>query len=153
VAAVAAQQAGSSANEALALRTESAQIQAAASDQWAYYQAKGIKAAVAEASAGTWRALGKTPPPELEATAKRDIAQQAAIQAAARKLEGERDAREHESVALMSRHERFASAVTFFQVSIALGAMAALTKIRPLWWASIALGLAGAAMFALPLLR
>src|SRR5262249_28811209 len=60
IAALAAEQAGGTANEALALRTEAAQLQAQASDQWAYYQAKGIKAEVREATANVWRAAGKS---------------------------------------------------------------------------------------------
>ena len=42
-AAVAALQAGSTVNEALVLKTESTRLQAQASDQWTYYQAKGLK--------------------------------------------------------------------------------------------------------------
>src|SRR5215831_4231689 len=79
LAAVAAEQAGGTANDALALRTEAAQMQAAASDQWAYYQAKGIKAAVEQAEASTWRALGKTPGPEFEAAAQKYAGEQAEI--------------------------------------------------------------------------
>lgn len=44
--------AGGTINEALALKTEATQKQAQASDQWAYYQAKGIKATVLEAQKG-----------------------------------------------------------------------------------------------------
>src|SRR5690242_16084313 len=39
IAAIAALNAGSTANEALVLKTEATQLQAQASDQWAYYQA------------------------------------------------------------------------------------------------------------------
>ncbi len=46
IAAVAALRAGGTANEALMLQTEATRLQAEASDQWAYYQAKGIKSAV-----------------------------------------------------------------------------------------------------------
>src|SRR5437667_12672950 len=42
VAAIAALKAGSTANEALVLKTEAARLQAEASDQWANYQAKGM---------------------------------------------------------------------------------------------------------------
>src|SRR3989442_131860 len=61
IAAIAALQAGSTANEALVLKTEAARLQAEASDQWAYYQAKGIKLAVAQATEAPWRAHGKRP--------------------------------------------------------------------------------------------
>src|SRR5438132_13946082 len=64
--AVAALRAGGTVNEALVLKTEAGRLQAEASDQWAYYQAKGIKANVQEAVLATWIASGKTPPPPLE---------------------------------------------------------------------------------------
>ena len=50
LASVAALRAGDTANEALALKAEAGRLQAEASDQWAFYQAKGVKAAVQEAS-------------------------------------------------------------------------------------------------------
>src|SRR5450756_2527021 len=64
LAAIAALKAGATVNEALVLKTEAARLQAEASDQWAYYQAKGIKAAVAEASRTAWLAIAKEPPAE-----------------------------------------------------------------------------------------
>jgi len=153
LAAVAAQQAGGTANEALALRTEATQLQAAASDQWAYYQAKGIKAAVQDAEANAWRAMGKTPPPEIVAKGQRYAQEQDEIQKEARKMEKERDATVEESKRLMLRHEFFAYAVALFQVAIALGAVTALTRIRWLWFGSLLLGLAGAVLFVLPRMR
>src|SRR5213078_4676625 len=62
--AVAALRAGGTANEALVLKTEAARLQSEASDQWAYYQAKGIKSSVQETSRMLWTVAGKTPPPE-----------------------------------------------------------------------------------------
>src|SRR5262245_29390699 len=66
LAAVASLWAGSTINEALVLKAEVTRIQAEVSDQWAYYQAKGIKAAVEKATQNAWLAQAKTPPPELE---------------------------------------------------------------------------------------
>src|ERR1700693_4816473 len=71
LAAIAALRAGATVNEALVLKTEAARLQAEASDQWAYYQAKGIKAAVAEAAASAYRAIAKEPPPEFGEKEKR----------------------------------------------------------------------------------
>src|SRR5512137_1521243 len=65
LAALASLRAGATVNEALALKTEATRLQAEASDQWAYYQAKGLKAAVAEAAAAAYSAAGKEPPAEL----------------------------------------------------------------------------------------
>jgi hypothetical protein len=62
LAAIASLEAGATVNEALVLKTESTRLQAQASDQWAYYQAKGIKADVMQASASAFTAVGKAPP-------------------------------------------------------------------------------------------
>src|SRR6202171_2827686 len=59
LAAVASLKAGSTVNEALVLKTDATRLQAQASDQWAYYQAKGIKSAVAQSAINTWAAAGK----------------------------------------------------------------------------------------------
>src|SRR5437773_917763 len=51
IAAVAAMQAGALVNEALIEQSQGVQFQAQASDQWAYYQAKGIKGNTAQQTA------------------------------------------------------------------------------------------------------
>lgn len=152
VAAVASLRAGDTVNEALALKADATRLQAQASDQWSYYQAKGIKGAVARASAVTWRAAGRPVPADLEETANRYETEQKEIQAEAKKLEGERDAKEHEAAALLQQHRHFAAAVAFFQVAIALGAVAALTRMRLVWYGSLALGTAGMVAFLMPML-
>jgi hypothetical protein len=70
IAAIAALKAGSTANEALVLKTEATRLQAKASDQWTYYQAKGIKLAVAQGTEASWQAAGKRPPEDLIARPK-----------------------------------------------------------------------------------
>src|SRR5438034_1169943 len=82
-AAVASLEAGATVNEALVLKTEATRLQAQASDQWAYYQAKGIKLAIQEASAESWRAAGKPAPPSFAARVRQYAAEQAAVRAAA----------------------------------------------------------------------
>ncbi|OLD01892.1 MAG: hypothetical protein AUI99_06605 [Gemmatimonadetes bacterium 13_1_40CM_3_69_22] len=148
VAAIAALKAGSTANEALVLKTEATRLQAEASDQWAYYQAKGIKLAVAQATEAPWRSLGKRAPADLLEKERRYAAEQDEIKAKAEALERERDARSHEADHLLHEHHGFANAVALFQVAIALGALAALTRSRAVWWASLSLGAVGFAFFA-----
>ena len=114
LAAVSALFAGHDANEAM-------MEQIHASDQWAYYQAKGIKSAIAE----------------LQLSQAGDEATKAA---AREKIEGykreqgeiKEKAEENEKAAakLLQRHEGLASAVTLFQVSIALTAIAVLSRKR-----------------------
>ena len=152
VAAVAALRAGDTVNEALALKTDAAQLQGQASDQWAYYQAKGIKAAIASATAASYKAAGKTVPAETEAAAARYVREQGEIQLKAREIEKERDAKGHDAIGLLERHHRYANAVALFQVAIALGAVSALTRMRLVWFGSLALGAAGLGFFLWPLL-
>ena len=98
LAAIAALRAGATVNEALLLKTEATRLQAEASDQWAYYQAKGVKAAVAEASKSAWIALAKEPPAEFASTEKRYKFEQEEIAKKAREKEKERDAKSEEAV-------------------------------------------------------
>lgn len=147
-AAVASLQAGATVNEALVLKTEATQLQSRASDQWAYYQAKGVKEAVSRATAASYVAAGKTPPASLDTSAARYAAQQTQIAAAAQQLEHERDARSVEADHLLHRHHGFANAVALFQVAIALGAVTALTRARSIFIGSLVLGGAGIALFA-----
>ena len=147
LAAIASLEAGGTVNEALALKTEATQLQAQASDQWAYYQAKGLKAAVADAQKNIWLALDKTPPADLATNAARYLDDQKTSREKAEALEHERDAKTDESNALMHRHHYFADAVALLQVAIALGAIAALTRRRAAWVGSAILGVIGCGLF------
>lgn len=144
LAAVASLEAGGTVNEALALKTEATRLQAEASDQWAYYQAKGLKATVTEASRNTWIALDKTPPEELAKNQERYAEDQRKSSDKAKELEHERDEKSSEADHLMHRHHYFAQSVALLQVSIALGAVAALTRRRAVWVGSLLLGVLGA---------
>ena len=148
IAAVASLRAGDTVNEALALKSDATRVQAQASDQWAYYQAKGIKGAIAEAAQAPWRSLGKRPPADLPAKEQRYAAEQGDIRTKAEALEHEGELRSQEADHLLHRHHGFANAVALFQVAIALGALAALTRNRPVWLASLGLGGVGLALLA-----
>jgi hypothetical protein len=147
-AAVAALQAGATVNEALLLKTEATRAQAEASDQWAFYQAKGIKAAVDDASTQAWLAANRMPPGEFTAMATRYKHEQEDIQKIAKEKEAERDEKSREADHLLARHHGFANSVALFQVAIALGALAALTSARVMWWASVATGICGIVLFS-----
>jgi len=153
LAAIAALRAGATVNEALVLKTEAARLQAEASDQWAYYQAKGIKAATAEAARTSWLAIAKEPPAEYAEKQKKYGEQQEEIQKKARELEKQRDEKSKEADELLHHHHGFANTVALFQVAIALGAVAALTRNKPVWAASLVLGIAATVLFAVTLLR
>ena len=147
LAAIASLEAGGTVNEALALKTEATQLQAKASDQWSYYQAKGLKAAVADAQKNIWIALDKPPPADLATNAQRYLDDQRTSREKAEALEHERDAKTAEADALMHRHHYFADAVALLQVAIALGAIAALTRRRAAWVGSAILGVIGCGLF------
>jgi Domain of unknown function (DUF4337) len=147
-AAIASLRAGATVNEALVLKTESTRLQAEASDQWTFYQAKGLKAAVQEASATSWLAIGKEPPAKYAEEQKRYKEQQVEISKNAQEKEHARDEKSKEADHLLHEHHGFANAVALFQVSIALGAVAALTRNKSVWFGSMGTGLIGLAFFA-----
>lgn len=147
-AAIASLRAGATVNEALVLKTESTRLQAEASDQWTFYQAKGIKAAVQDASATSWLAIGKEPPAKYAEEQKRYKDQQVEISTKAQEKEHARDEKSKEADHLLHEHHGFANAVMLFQVSIALGAVAALTRNKLVWFGSMGAGLIGLAFFA-----
>lgn len=149
--AVAALKSGDSVNRALVLKTEAGRFQAEASDQWAYYQAKGIKGHVVETSRAIWLAAGKTPPPGVDTAVAKYAADQKDIEKAAKEKERARDEASREADELLERHHHFANSVAFIQVAIALGAVAALSQARLVWYGSLVIGVIGAAMFFLKL--
>ena len=153
LAALAALRAGSTVNEALVLKTEAARLQAEASDQWAYYQAKGIKAAVQEASRTSWLAIGKESPPVYEQNQKRYSDEQLEVQKKAKDLEKERDEKSNEADHLLHIHHWFAYSVAILQVAIALGAVGALTRNRLVWVLSLVTGLGASIIFVMATLR
>jgi len=147
LAAVASLEAGGTANEALALKTEATRLQAEASDKWAYYQAKNLKQAVNEVSRTVYSALDKAPPEELAKAQEKYAEDQRKASEEAKELEKQRDDKGREADHLMHHHHFFAQAVALLQVSIALGAVAALTRKRVVWVGSLLLGVLGAGMF------
>jgi hypothetical protein len=147
LAAVAALRAGGTVNEALVLKTEATRLQAEASDQWAAYQAKSIKAALQRQSEDLMTAAGKPVPTTFEEERERYRREQADLENIAHAKERERDAKSAEADELLHRHHRFADGVALFQVAIALGAIAALARYRIVWFLSILLGAAGAGFF------
>ncbi|MGZ3619540.1 MAG: DUF4337 family protein, partial [Candidatus Binataceae bacterium] len=111
LAAVAALRAGGTVNEALVMKTEATRLQAEASDQWAAYQAKGIKSAIQQASETAWLALGKQPPATFSQERERYARDQADLARIAHDKEHERDRKSAEADHLMHQHHRFANSV------------------------------------------
>lgn len=128
-AAIAALLAGHHANEAMIEQMK-------ATDQWAFYQAKGIKATQVETKLDILRALGKDPREEDHKKFERYKEEQKEIEEKAKEME-------HSSEHHMQRHVILARAVTGFQVAIALSAVSVLSRKKVVWLVSLALGAIG----------
>lgn len=147
LAAVASLESGGHANEAILLKTSATLTQSSADDQWGYYQAKAIKQELYTAIAPL------APRPDVAADwkqrADKESTGKAEVKAEAEKLAAEVKNLDEESTHELHVHHQFAKSVTIFQVAIALAAIAALTRRRPVWWLSVAIGLGGAVFLAL----
>jgi len=120
-----------------------------ASNQWNYYQSKSTKQSLAEVS----RDLS---PPDRQAVYQAKIdryeGEKKEIEAEARKLEQQATDWDRRSDEQMHQHHRWAQATTILQVSIALAAIALLTRKKWLEWGMFGvagLGLAIGALAAL----
>lgn len=114
-----------------------------ASNQWNYYQAKSGKQNLAELAVALV-------PEERKARYLDEIErykkEKAEIKAGAEKLEAEAVAWDKKSDEQMHQHHRWAQATTALQISIAMAAIALLTKRRWLEWGTIGVGVLGVAV-------
>jgi hypothetical protein len=146
VAAIASLQAGSLANRAILLKNEAVLAQAKASDQWAYYQAKGIKGIIYQVQADSL-AGASARAQKYRAEAKRYKDEQAELKVQGDEIEAKVKENNEEAEHLLHRHHRFALSVTFFQVSIALAAIASLTRRKGLWYVGLVIATVGLLFF------
>ena len=143
LAAVAGLLAGHHANEALIERAK-------ASDQWNFYQSKNLKQEIAINTEQILQALalsGKKDSAARDRSA--DIARYDKEKAVIRK-EAEED--EQKSEAHLGKHVPLASAVTAFQIAIAISAISILTRRKKLWYGSLLLTAVGLVFFILGIL-
>jgi hypothetical protein len=101
-----------------------------ASDQWAFFQARGIKDEI----------LSLSNSPDKESRHTKYKAEQAGIQKEA--LASEAASRDH-----LEHHSILARAVTLFQISIAISAIAILTRKKLLWFVSLGISCFGLYFF------
>lgn len=111
-----------------------------ASDQWNFYQAKGIKLAVLESRMEMLPALGKPVADEDRARAARYEKEQGEISVEAK-------ARQSAAADHRRRQGLLSNGSTAFQVSIALAAVALLVKKNVFWVLSLAGGAVGVVFF------
>jgi hypothetical protein len=138
--------AGRAAHHSLAELNQAAIAQNLASDQWNFYQAKGIKRHVFEVQREVLRVQSDPAAAKL-ATAydkevKRYTAEQQQIMKDAKAQEHERDAAKATAQRFDERYQRLSLAVSFFQVGIVVSSIAAIVRRPALWY----LGLAGGAV-------
>jgi hypothetical protein len=131
-AAIASLLAGHHANEAMLEQMQ-------ATDAWAFYQAKGIKAAVLDSKLQLLGALDKPVAAEERSRLEGYEAEQKKIEEHGHELEA--SSRRH-----MEHHTGLARSVTVFQIAIALAAISVLVRRRRLWFASVAMGICGAVL-------
>jgi len=105
-----------------------------ASDQWSYYQAKGIKEISVASKCDILEAMGKPAPERSDVERyrkeKEDIREKA--------QELTRESEKH-----MSQHMTYARAVTMSQIAIAVAAISVLSKRPMFWYLSMGFGAAG----------
>jgi hypothetical protein len=118
------------ANEALLSQIQS-------SDAWNYYQARSIKTNLLRTKIELLGELGKTPSAEDGRKLEKYTTEQDDIKREAKEKQAE-------SKAHLQRHTFLAGGLTLFQVAIAIGAIAVLTKRKPFWAVSIVFGVGGA---------
>lgn len=148
LAAVAALQSGSYANDSIVQKNESILNQSKANDEWAYYQAKGIKAAIYGSQSQVVAGTNPEASAKLAEEAKHEKDEQGEEMTKAKEFEKKVTESDEQSEHSLHIHHLYAKAVTIFQVAIALAAIAALTKKKPMWWVSLATGLVGIWFFA-----
>jgi len=146
-AAIASLESGANSNDAILEKNEAVLSQSKASDQWSYYQAKGVKGSLASAEADMVAPTNAELSTKLHADAHRYKSQQDEIERAAHELEAKVEESNKRAERFLERHHKFAISVTLFQVAIALSAISALTRRKVLWFGGLGASAAGLAMF------
>lgn len=146
-AAVASLESGANSNDAILEKNEAVLNQSQASDQWALYQAKAVRAAIADGESQFVHATTPELGQRFRDEASRLKAEQAPLETRARSLESNVEAHNVQAEHLLARHHRFAVSVTLFQIAVALCAIAALMKKKPLWIVALAASSVGFALF------
>lgn len=122
-AAISALMAGKYANESMMEQIQS-------SDHWAHYQAKGIKLAIHELKADLTKSDGSLQ--KIDSYKKEQ-----------EEIKAEAEQKEAESRAHLHQHETLATAVTFFQIAIAMTAISVLTRKKTFLLFASGLGVVG----------
>jgi len=129
LAAVCALMAGHYANEAMIERIQS-------SDQWSFYQSKSIKSALLTSKMDLLKSLGRKVP-------EGDTAKAEGYQKDMETIKEKAEEQSKTSEEFLRRHVILSRGVTLFQIAIAVGAIAALTRRKAYWLVSLGAGVVG----------
>ena len=123
--------------------TEELLLQAKATDQWAYYQAKDIRWHEMQSNADLLSSLASADKEKTETMREKYVkaaekyeADKDEISAEAKKLETERDLYGH-------REDRFDTGEVLLEIALVICSMTLLTKRKLFWFAGIAIGALG----------
>lgn len=147
LAAISALESGTFSNEALLLKNEALLAQTKASDQWAYYQAKSVKGTIYSSQAAQLAASNPEAAAKAKKEAERYAREEEEISKTANELEKHVNEDSERSSESMEHHHRFAYAVTMFQISIALSAVAALSRQKGVWFVGLVVAALGLVYF------
>ncbi len=138
--------AGATQADAGLLKNDAAIKKTEASNQWSLYQAKGSKQNLSELG---MQLVDDAHKPFFQAEAKRYAGEKGDIKSVAENYEKQSLDFDKQSEAQMHQHHRWAQATTALQVSIAMAAIALLTKKRWLEKAVFVMGTVGVVVGAL----
>jgi hypothetical protein len=139
-------QGGATQNAALLFKNEAAIKKTEASDQWAYYQAKGNKQNLAEL--GATLTTGKTSD-DFRQEVDRYKAEKEKIMVEAKAFDSASKEADAKSENSMHEHHRWAQSMALIQVAIALAAITLLTRQKWLQWMAYGAGIGSLAVAAL----
>jgi hypothetical protein len=114
------------------------------SDKWSFYQAKSIKANLFATKIELLQAMSKT-------VDEKDLSKVEGYRKEQEVVKEEAEENERASKAHLRHHTILSGSVTLFQIGIAVGAIAVLTKRKSFWFGSLGFGVAGAVLLLLGL--
>ena len=144
VGAVVGYQGGSTLNEAMMYKNEAVLKKAAASDQWAFYQAKSSKQNLAELAESI---APRDKQDYYKQKMRRYEQEKTAIQLEAERLDAESTNADRASDKALLPHHRLAEALTLMQIAISLASITVLTRKTWLFWCAMGSAGVGAVMW------
>ena len=118
-----------------------------ATDLWAYFQAKSIKQTIYKAQLDALQADTSVAPAKVAELSTKFQAEIDRYEAEQKDIKTQAVAKSIERDKYLSLNRGFASALTFLQIAIMLASLSTLMKQIHFWYASMALGVFGIALF------